>query len=193
MAFWSLATPGGATEWIACSADGDAASASILVGMVDVLSIARANVEAGGKKWHDRCSTGDGALRVGQAFENDRYGRCRLHRRRRLVDCRSRCGCSRRRKATATPLAARCRIPGRRRLGGDLLAGRDQAIVRVDLFDFDLPEDRIALRPASRAMRRGCCGQAGQRSRTASSATCRRCSIPATCWSSTTPRSFRRS
>ena len=65
-----LATPAAATEWIACSAEGDAASANILVGMVDVLSIARASVEAGGKKWTTDV-TGDGGLRVGQAFEND--------------------------------------------------------------------------------------------------------------------------
>ena len=65
----ALATPAGATEWITCSAEGDAASANILVGMVDVLSIAQANVEAGGKKWTTD-ATGDGALRIGQAFEN---------------------------------------------------------------------------------------------------------------------------
>ena len=65
----ALATPAGATEWIACNADGDAASANILVGTVDVLSIARANVEAGGKTWTTDVA-GDGGLRVGQAFED---------------------------------------------------------------------------------------------------------------------------
>lgn len=65
----ALATPAGATEWIACSAEGDAASANILVGMVDVLSIAQANVEAGDKKWATDV-TGEGGLRIGQAFEN---------------------------------------------------------------------------------------------------------------------------
>ena len=65
----ALATPAGATEWIACSADGDAASANILVGAVDVISIASANIEAGGKKW-ETDATGDAAIRVGQAFED---------------------------------------------------------------------------------------------------------------------------
>jgi hypothetical protein len=65
----ALATPAGATEWIACSADGDAASANILVGAVDVISIASANIEAGGKKW-ETGAAGDAAIRVGQAFED---------------------------------------------------------------------------------------------------------------------------
>jgi hypothetical protein len=65
----ALATPAGATEWIACSADGDAASANILVGMAAVTSIASANVEAGGKKWATGAE-GDAAIRVGQAFED---------------------------------------------------------------------------------------------------------------------------
>jgi len=65
----ALATPAGATEWIACSADGDAASANILVGAVDVISIASANIEAGGKKWATDAD-GDARIRVGQAFED---------------------------------------------------------------------------------------------------------------------------
>ena len=51
------------------SAEGDAASAGILVGMVDVISIAQAKVEAGGKKWATDAA-GDARIRVGQAFEN---------------------------------------------------------------------------------------------------------------------------
>jgi hypothetical protein len=65
----ALATPAGATEWIACSADGDAASANILVGAVDVISIASANIEAGGKQWATDAD-GDARIRVGQAFED---------------------------------------------------------------------------------------------------------------------------
>jgi len=65
----AIVTPAGATEWIACTADGDAASANILVGMVDVLSIASANVEAGGKKWATDAE-GDAKIIVGQAFED---------------------------------------------------------------------------------------------------------------------------
>jgi hypothetical protein len=64
----ALATPAGATEWIICNADGDAASAGILIGMVDVLSIAQSYVEAGGKKWASDAD-GDLQIRVGQAFE----------------------------------------------------------------------------------------------------------------------------
>ena len=60
----AFATPAGATEWIACSADGDAASANILVGMAAVTSIASANVEAGGEKWATGAE-GDAAIRVG--------------------------------------------------------------------------------------------------------------------------------
>ena len=65
----ALASPAGATEWIACSAADDAASANILVGMVDVLSIASANVEAGGKKWA-MDAEGDAKIIIGQAFED---------------------------------------------------------------------------------------------------------------------------
>jgi hypothetical protein len=65
----ALAAPAGATEWIFCTAEGDAASAGILVGMVDVISIAQAKVEAGNKKWATDAE-GDSRIRVGQAFED---------------------------------------------------------------------------------------------------------------------------
>lgn len=66
---FALAAPAGATEWISCSADGGAASADILVGMVDVISIAQAKVEASGKNWATDLS-GDKKIVVGQAFED---------------------------------------------------------------------------------------------------------------------------
>ena len=46
--------------------------------------------------------------------------------------------------------------------------------MRLDAFDFDLPEDRIALRPASRATPRACwsCGRTAG-SKTEACATCR--------------------
>jgi hypothetical protein len=65
----AMATPAGATEWIACSGDSDAVQANILVSMMDVLSISSANVEAGGKKWAVGAE-GDAAIRIGQAFED---------------------------------------------------------------------------------------------------------------------------
>jgi len=65
----ALATPAGATEWIDCIADGDAASVNILVGEVAVIAIASANVEAGGKKWATDAQ-GDAKIIVGQAFED---------------------------------------------------------------------------------------------------------------------------
>ena len=54
--------------------------------------------------------------------------------------------------------------------------------MRVDLFDFDLPEDRIALRPAEPARCRAPAGGAPGAPlwRTGTSATCRRCCGPAT-------------
>ena len=66
--------------------------------------------------------------------------------------------------------------------------------MRVDLFDFELPEDqhRAASRGAARCAR--ACSWSGPRpaSRIAASATCRTCCSRATCWCSTTPRSSRR-
>ena len=65
------------------------------------------------------------------------------------------------------------------------------ALMRTDLFDFDLPADRIALRPSRRATRRGSwsCARARRRnSRIAGCATCPICCGPAMRWSSTTPR-----
>ena len=65
----ALATPAGATEWIICTSGDGAATAGVLVGMVDVLSISRANMEAGGKTWATDAD-GDARIRVGQAFED---------------------------------------------------------------------------------------------------------------------------
>lgn len=65
----ALATPAGATEWVSCSAEGDAASADILLGMVDVISIAQAKIEAGGRKWATDAEGGSKII-VGQAFED---------------------------------------------------------------------------------------------------------------------------
>jgi hypothetical protein len=64
-----LAAPAGATEWIICTSGDGAATASVLVGMVDVLSISRAHIEAGDKTW---ATDADGAarIRIGQAFED---------------------------------------------------------------------------------------------------------------------------
>ena len=64
--------------------------------------------------------------------------------------------------------------------------------MRVDLFDFDLPRELIALRPARpRAMPRACSWCATtSRSRIAACATCRGCCARAMCWCSTIPASF---
>ena len=66
--------------------------------------------------------------------------------------------------------------------------------MRVDLFDFELPETSIALRPAEPrdAARMLVVRPRGRLSRIGASATCRTCCGRATCWCSTTPRSSRR-
>ena len=59
--------------------------------------------------------------------------------------------------------------------------------MRVDLFDFDLPQELIAQRPAVAARcRRACSTSRRMACTTARCATCRACCSPATCWSSTT-------
>ena len=65
--------------------------------------------------------------------------------------------------------------------------------MRVDLFDFELPPERIALRPARPRDSARLLVVEGGESATERFSTCRSCSGPATCWCSTTPRSFPRS
>ena len=66
----ALAAPAAATESIACASDDRAASIDLLVGLgLDVVSIARATVEAGGKSWATD-ATGAQKIAVGQAFED---------------------------------------------------------------------------------------------------------------------------
>ena len=106
----------------------------------------QANVEAGGKKWATDAE-GDGSDPRRPGVRGCREDRCRFHRRRRFVD---------RRIAAAVQGVGRRRLRHgrhaqdhrRRRLGGRPAPGRDADTVRVDLFDFELPEERIALRPA---------------------------------------------
>ena len=65
--------------------------------------------------------------------------------------------------------------------------------MRVDLFDFDLPPERIALRPGEPARQRAAAGAspAARLDDRARHATCRACCARATCWCSTTPASSR--
>lgn len=66
----ALAAPASATEWVSCSAGGEGASVDVLVGLgLDVISIAAARIEAGGKKW---ATDAEGAQKiiVGQGFED---------------------------------------------------------------------------------------------------------------------------
>src|SRR5690349_2949051 len=65
---FACASPAAATEWINCTDGTDAVSADILVGFLDVLSIAQARVEAGGKTWATDAE-GEQKIVVGQAFE----------------------------------------------------------------------------------------------------------------------------
>ena len=71
------------------------------------------------------------------------------------------------------------------------LGGRRQAFrMRVDHFDFELPPERIALRPARpRDAVAAAPGRGAQQFATARCSTCRPCCRRATCWCSTTPRS----
>jgi hypothetical protein len=66
----ALAVPAAATESIVCASDDKAVSIDLLVGSgLDVVSIARATIEAGGKIWATD-ATGERKIAVGQAFEN---------------------------------------------------------------------------------------------------------------------------
>jgi hypothetical protein len=66
-----LATPSLATEWIACASSDGGASMDILVGSVDVLSIAGITVTVGDKVWATDPAYGPGdPVIVGQAFED---------------------------------------------------------------------------------------------------------------------------
>ena len=78
-----------------------------------------------------------------------------------------------------------------------LLAGapaHPPLLMRTDLFDFELPEERIALHPASprdAARHAGGAGEARRRSPIAACAICRNCCARAMRWCSTTRASFR--
>jgi hypothetical protein len=66
----ALAAPATATESIVCASDDKAASVDVLVGLgLDVVSIARATIEAGGKSWATDAA-GEQKIAVGQAFED---------------------------------------------------------------------------------------------------------------------------
>lgn len=65
----ALSAPAGATEWISCAAAGNVASADLLVGMVNVISIAQAKLAAGGRTWATDAE-GSHKIVVGQAFED---------------------------------------------------------------------------------------------------------------------------
>jgi len=63
----SLAGAAQATETTICSGDG--ASISLLMGAVPVVSIAKADIEAGTKRWSTQKEEGVTTVSVGQAFE----------------------------------------------------------------------------------------------------------------------------
>ena len=66
----TLAAPAAATESIVCASDDKAASIDVLVGLgLDVVSISRATIEAGGKSWATDAA-GEQKIAVGQAFED---------------------------------------------------------------------------------------------------------------------------
>jgi hypothetical protein len=66
----ALAVPAAATESIVCASDDKATSIDVLVGLgLDVVSIARARIEAGGKSWATDAA-GEQKIAVGQAFED---------------------------------------------------------------------------------------------------------------------------
>lgn len=64
-----LAAPAAATESIVCASEDKTASIDVLVGLgLDVISISRVTIEAGGKTWATDAS-GEYKIVVGQAFE----------------------------------------------------------------------------------------------------------------------------
>jgi hypothetical protein len=66
----ALAAPAAATESIICASDDKAVSIDLLVGLgLDVVSISRATIEAGGKTWATDVA-GEQKIAVGQAFED---------------------------------------------------------------------------------------------------------------------------
>jgi hypothetical protein len=63
----SMMTAVQATETTICSGDG--ASISLLMGAVPVVSIAKADMEAGTRRWSTQAENGVTPIAVGQAFE----------------------------------------------------------------------------------------------------------------------------
>jgi hypothetical protein len=67
----ATAAPALATEWINCSDAGGAASFDVLVGSLDVLSVAGMTITAGERVWASDPAYGPGdPASVGQAFED---------------------------------------------------------------------------------------------------------------------------
>src|SRR4029078_2544997 len=68
LVLFALAAPAAATESIVCASEDKAASIDVLVGLgLDVVSIARATIEAKGKTWATD-ATGEQKIAIGQAF-----------------------------------------------------------------------------------------------------------------------------
>ena len=67
VAFLAMATSAQATETTICSGDG--ASISLLMGATPVVSIAKADMEAGTRRWSTQKLDGVTTVSVGQAFE----------------------------------------------------------------------------------------------------------------------------
>ena len=66
----ALSAPAAATESIVCASNDKVASIDVLVGLgLDVVSIARATIEADGKTWATDAQ-GEQKIAVGQAFED---------------------------------------------------------------------------------------------------------------------------
>jgi hypothetical protein len=70
MIFSSVASPALATEWISCTDRDGAASFDLLVGTLDVLSVAGMTISVGEQVWASHVEYGPGdPVTVGQAFE----------------------------------------------------------------------------------------------------------------------------